>query len=160
MSFTAIFINLFVLFFLLVSFLKDRDRTKKALTLGGKSFVKIFPSVLVIIMLIGLLLGLLPESKISAFVGTQSGLKGFFSIAILGSVLQIPSILSFPLAASLLDKGAQVSSVAVFLTTLTMIGIIILPLEIKVMGKKFALLRNGISFIIAVVIAFLMGVIL
>jgi len=80
------------------------------------------------------------------------------SLLLLGMVLFVPVV--HRLAASLLDKGAQVSSVAVFLTTLTMIGIIILPLEIKVMGKKFALLRNGISFIIAVVIAFLMGVIL
>ena len=41
-----------------------------------------------------------------------------------------------------------------------MIGTITLPLEIKELGKKVALLRNGISFIIAIVIALIMGVIL
>ena len=74
--------------------------------------------------------------------------------------MHIPSLLSFPLAASLLDKGAQVASVAVFITTLTMIGIVTLPLEIKIMGKKFALLRNGISFIMAILIALVMGAVI
>ena len=160
MSSTAIFINLFVLFFMIVSLLKDKDKTKKAIIIAGKSLLKIFPSVLMIIMFIGLLLGLLPQAKISEFIGEQSGWEGFLLIAVLGAIMHIPSLLSFPLAASLLDKGAQVASVAVFITTLTMIGIVTLPLEIKIMGKKFALLRNGISFIMAILIALVMGAVI
>jgi uncharacterized membrane protein YraQ (UPF0718 family) len=41
-----------------------------------------------------------------------------------------------------------------------MIGMITLPLEIKVLGKKMALLRNGFSFIAALLIAFIMGMLL
>ncbi len=41
-----------------------------------------------------------------------------------------------------------------------MIGMVTLPLEIKKLGAKFALLRNGVSFIIAVIIALIMGMIL
>ena len=160
MSSTAIFINLFVIFFMIVSLLKDKDKTKKAIIIAGKSLLKILPSVLMIIMLIGLLLGLLSPAKISQFIGEQSGWEGFLLIALLGTIMHIPSLLSFPLAASLLDKGAQVASVAVFITTLTMIGIVTLPLEIKIMGKKFALLRNGISFIMAILIALIMGAVI
>ena len=87
-------------------------------------------------MFIELLLGLLPPAKISKIIGEQSGWGGFLTIAVLGTILHIPSLLSFPLAASLLDKSAPVASVAVFITTLTMIGIVTLPLEIEVMGKK------------------------
>jgi len=157
---TAIFINFFVIFFMIVSLLKDKDKTKKAIIIASKSLLKILPSVLMIIMFIGLLLGLLPQAKISEFIGEQSGLEGFLLIAVLGAIMHIPSLLSFPLAASLLDKGAQVASVAVFITTLTMIGIVTLPLEIKIMGKKFALLRNGISFIVAILIALVMGAVI
>ena len=160
MSSTAIFINLFVIFFMIVSLLKDKDKTKKAIIIAGKSLLKILPSVLMIIMFIGLLLGLLPQPKISEFIGEQSGWEGFLLIAVLGAIMHIPSLLSFPLAASLLDKGAQVASVAVFITTLTMIGIVTLPLEIKIMGKKFSLLRNGISFIMAILIALIMGAVI
>ncbi len=160
MQSTAILINGLVLVFVIFSFFKDAEKTKRAFLIGGKSFVKILPSLLIIVITIGLMLGLLPESKISAFVGAQSGWRGFFSVAILGAILQIPSILSFPLAASLLEKGAPIATVAVFLTTLTMIGFVTIPLEIKVMGKKFALWRNGLSLLIAVAIALLMGRIL
>ena len=81
-------------------------------------------------------------------------------IASLGAILHIPSLISFPLAASLLENGASVTSVAVFITTLTMIGIVTLPLEIKELGRKIALLRNGISFIGAIIIGIIMGIIL
>jgi uncharacterized membrane protein YraQ (UPF0718 family) len=116
--------------------------------------------VLAIIIVIGLMLGFVPKSLISNVVGKEAGLKGALIVAPLGAVLYIPSIISFPLAASLLKCGASVVSVAVFITTLTMIGLVTLPLEIRELGKKLALLRNGLSLLIALVIGLLMGVIL
>jgi len=157
---TAIFINSFVLLFLIVSFFKDKSKTKNATKVALKSLLKMLPVVLIIVILIGLLLGLAPPETISKFIGEQSGWEGFLLIAILGSVAHIPSLLAFPIAASLLDSGAVLTSVAVFITTLTMIGIVTLPLEIQLMGRKFALLRNGISFIIAILIALIMGAII
>jgi len=41
-----------------------------------------------------------------------------------------------------------------------MIGIVTLPLEIKELGQKIALLRNGLSFIVALAIALIIGVVL
>ena len=160
MSPAAIFINGFVLLCLIGSFFKDKAKTKKALKVAVKSFIKMLPMVLMIIILIGLLLGLVPPERISQFIGEQAGWGGFFLIALTGAIMHIPSLLSFPLAASLLEGGAAITSVAVFITTLTMIGVIMLPLEIQVMGKKFAYLRNGISFIIAILIALILGAVI
>lgn len=125
-----------------------------------KSLLKMLPILLIIIIFIGLLLGLVPPKKISEFIGEQAGWSGFFLIALVGAIMHIPSLLSFPLAASLLRNGAAVGVVVVFITTLTMIGVVTLPLEIQTMGKKFTLLRNGISFIIAILIALIMGAVL
>jgi len=149
-----------VLLCLIVSFLKDKAKTKKALTVAVTSFLKMLPIVLMIIIFIGLLLGLVPPDKISQFIGEQAGWGGFFLIALTGAIMQIPSLLSFPLAASLLQGGAAVTSVVVFITTLTMIGIVTLPLEIQYLGKKFTVLRNAISFIFAILIALIMGAVL
>ena len=41
-----------------------------------------------------------------------------------------------------------------------MVGMVTLPLEIKELGTKLTLLRNVMSFFIAILIALLMGVIL
>lgn len=116
--------------------------------------------ILIIIIFIGLLLGFVPKGQISRFVGDQAGLWGIPVVALMGAVLHIPSLISFPLAASILESGASITAVAVFITSLTMIGVVTLPLEIKILGKKMAFLRNGISFIIAIIIALIMGAIL
>lgn len=160
MNVTAIFINFFACGCLVFSFLKDRKKTKQSLLGAAKSFICILPIVFIIIIFIGLLLGFVPQTQVSKIAGEHAGFWGVFLIALLGAIMHIPSLIAFPLAASLLKSGASITAAAAFITTLTMIGTITLPLEIKELGKKVALLRNGISFIIAIVIALIMGVIL
>jgi len=160
MNITAIIINGIAVVALLVAFIKDRKKAIKSLKMAGKSFIRMLPMVFIIIIIIGLLLGFVPPAQISRFVGDQSGIGGVLLIGIVGAIMHIPALLSFPLAASLLESGASVTAVVVFITTLTMIGTITLPLEIKELGKKIALLRNGMSFVIAIIIALIMGVIL
>jgi len=160
MSTTAIVINVFALACLILAFTKDRAKTKQSLKVGVKSFIRILPVVLIIIVLIGLLLGFVPPDEISRIVGEQSGFAGILIIALMGAIMNIPALISFPLAASLIKSGASIAAAAAFITTLTMVGTVTLPLEIKELGRKMALLRNGISFIIAIVIALIMGVLL
>ncbi len=160
MSTTAILINIFAFGCLIFALIKDRAKTKQSLIIALKSFFRILPTILIIIVLIGLLLGFVPQSQISRIVGEGAGFGGILLVAVLGAILHIPSLISFPLAASLLKSGASITSVAVFITTLTMIGIVTLPLEIRELGEKIALLRNGISFIIAIIIGFIIGLIL
>lgn len=160
MNVTAIIINGIAVAALILAFIKDKDKAVKSLKMALKSFIKILPMVFILIIVIGLLLGFVPPEQISRFVGEQSGAGGVLLIGMMGAIMHIPSLLSFPLAASILENGASVTAVAAFITTLTMIGMITLPLEIKILGKKMALLRNGISFVIAVLIAFIMGMLL
>ena len=160
MNVTAIFINLIAIVGLLIAFYRNREKALMSLKVALKGFVRMLPMVLILILGIGLLLGLVSPSTISQFAGEQSGFWGVLIVGLLGAVLFIPALLSFPLAASLLDGGASISVVAAFITTLTMIGTVTLPLEIRELGKKMALLRNGMSFLIAILIAFIMGAIL
>lgn len=127
---------------------------------GLLSFLRPLPTVLTIIVLIGLLLGFVPPDTLQKFVGEQSGIIGILLTAGVGSVLHIPAILAFPLAASFLEVGASVMIVAVFITALTMVGVITLPMEIRELGWEFALLRNGAALLGALIVALLMGVIL
>ena len=160
MDLTVLIINSIAIVSLLIAFTKDKKKTIKSLKIAALSFIKILPMVFIIIILIGLILGFVTSDQISRFIGEQSGFLGILLIGIVGTLLHIPSLLSFPLAASLLENGASISAVAAFITTLTMIGVITLPLEIKELGNKIALLRNGLSFIIAIIIALIMGAIL
>lgn len=93
-------------------------------------------------------------------IGEQAGVRGIFLVAVLGSILHIPSIIAFPLAGKLLTGGASATVIATFITTLTMIGVVTFPLEARELGRRFALLRTGIGWIAAVVIGLLIGYIL
>jgi uncharacterized membrane protein YraQ (UPF0718 family) len=160
MSITVVVINLFALACLVYAFVKDRARAKKSLVVALKSFVRILPTVLLIVVIIGLFLAFVPPERVAKFIGKQAGLAGILVISALGAVLYIPALTSFPLAASLLQRGASVAAVAAFITTLTMLGVVTIPLEIRELGAKMTFLRNGLSFLIAILIALLMGVIL
>ncbi len=160
MSATAVVINLLALACLAAAFMKDSARAKQALRMALKSFTGILPAVLAIIVLIGLLLAFVTPEQLSRFVGEQAGFGGVIAVGAIGAVLYIPAIVAFPLAGSLLNAGASVAAVAAFITTLTMVSVVTLPLEISQLGRRMALLRNGLSFIGAIVIALLMGVLL
>lgn len=157
---TIIIVNLIAFIWLIFSLIKDKNKTKESLKIALKTFLRTFPIIIIIIIFIGFLLGFLPPDIISKVVGEQAGFLGILVTAILGSVLFVPALISFPLAASLLKGGASITSVAAFITTLTMVGVVTLPLEIKEMGKKLTILRNVFSFVIAIIIALIMGVIL
>jgi len=157
---TVIIINLIALVWLLFSLVKNRNKTKKSLKIAFKTFLRMLPLIIIIVIFIGFLLGFLPPEMISRIVGEQAGFLGVLVTSVLGSILFIPALIAFPLAASLIKGGATIMSVAAFITTLTMVGVVTLPLELKEMGKKMTLLRNVFSFIFAIIIALIMGAIL
>ncbi len=157
---TALAINALALICLIFALVKDKKRTVQALRIAVKSLIDILLMVFVIIIFIGLMLGLVPPGEISRFIGEQTGLRGILLVGVLGAVMHIPSLFSFPLAASLLEKGASIGAVAAFITTLTMIGVVTLPLEMKELGKEMAFLRNALGFVTAIAIALIMGALL
>lgn len=155
-----IILNILSAALLLGSFLKDRAKTRAALNIARQSAIKLLPNLLLVVGLIGLLLGLTPREWLSRYLGEQSGFLGVLTAGLVGAVVMIQSFVVMPLAGSLLQAGASVTVIATFITTLTMVGVVTLPVEIAEMGKRFALWRNLLSFIMALVIGLLMGAIL
>lgn len=142
---------------LLLSFIKDKGKTKQSLMKAWKSFENMLPPMLALIVLIGMIVSVLSPQTISQIIGGSSGWLGVILGAILGSVTLIPAFIAFPLAAILLDNGAGYMQLSAFISTLTMVGLITLPLEIKYFSKKFALYRNGLALIFAFISAFIIG---
>ncbi len=143
-----------------LSLWKSREKTVQSFHFAAKAFWNMAPGLLAIVGIVGLILGVLPPETISRLVGEEAGLIATVTAAVLGSITMIPALVSFPLAGSLLRSGATVTTIAAFITTLVMVGTVTAPLEIKTLGKKFTLLRNGLSFLAALIIAYIMGVIL
>lgn len=143
-----------------VSFLKDRKKTRMALLKAWKSFENILPQFLSILVIIGVMLAILNPDTISRLIGQQSGWAGIVIASIIGSITLIPGFVAFPLAEALLENGAGFMQIAVFISTLMMVGIVTMPVEIKYFGKKATVLRNVLAFGFSYVVAIAVGVVL
>jgi len=144
---------------LIWSWQRDREKTRRALQITGRQLVNLFPALLGIIGLIGLMLALVPREIIAHFLGDNSW-GGILTAALAGSIVLLPAFIAFPLGSSLLAAGASIKAVACFLTTVLMVGIITAPMEIQLFGKQFTLWRNLSGFVAALLIGLIMGVIL
>jgi uncharacterized membrane protein YraQ (UPF0718 family) len=145
------------LILLTLSFIKDKKKTKKSLIKAWKSFENILPQMLGMISAIGLILAFLSAEVISSLIGGSSGWLGVIIASVIGSVTLIPAFVAFPLAAILLANGAGYMQLSAFVSTLTMVGVITFPLEIKFFGKKFTIMRNALAFLLAFVVAFVIS---
>ncbi|NLE15701.1 MAG: permease [Spirochaetales bacterium] len=142
---------------LILSFLKDREKTKNALKKAWKAFENILPQFLVVIALVSLLLSLLDHQLILKLIGSESGWLGILLAAIVGSVTLIPGFVAFPTAAILVSGGAGYMQIGAFISTLMMVGIVTLPVEMQYFGKKLAIYRNTLGFVFSFLVAFVIG---
>lgn len=147
------------LILLILSLIKDKKKTKMALKKAWKAFENILPEFLVVILLVGLLLAILNPETISKIIGAESGWLGVILAAIIGSITLIPGFVAFPTAAILLENGAGYMQIAAFVSTLMMVGIVTMPVEIKYFGKKISILRNVLAFFFSLVVAILIGMV-
>ena len=143
-----------------LSFGVSRDKTRRSFLMAKNMFAKMIREILAILALIGLILALLPEEVIARYLGGDSHALSVVWGGLVGTITILPGVIAFPLAAELVAGGAHLAAVAAFITTLTMVGVATLPMEIRNFGRPFALVRNGLSFIFALAVALLMGVIL
>ena len=143
-----------------ISFAKDRKKTALSLRRAWSMFASVLPQFMAILLLTGLLLALVSPETIQRIIGAESGFVGMLIASLLGAVTLVPVFIAFPVAAELLKNGAGITQIAVFISTLTMVGFITLPMEIKYLGKKVAVLRNVLAYLFAFVTAFIVGVVL
>lgn len=144
----------------LLSFALDRKKTLLGLKKGWKMFQNVAVPFLNILILVSLVLYAVPTSLIVQYLGAGSGWGGPAVAAIAGSITLIPGFISYPIAAVLIRQGASYTTVATFMTTLMMVGVVTLPLESKYFGMKVAALRNILNFVAAIVIGLWVGLIL
>lgn len=142
---------------LIVSFSKDKKKTKMALKKAWKSFENILPQMLGILTSVGLIIAFLNPEVISNIIGGSSGYLGVTLAAIVGSITLIPGFVAFPTAAILLQNGAGYMQIGAFISSLMMVGLLTIPVEMKFFGKKATILRNSMAFIFSFVVAIIIG---
>lgn len=146
-----------ILLLLGASYMKDKDKTKKALKKSWKSFENVMPQFLGIIFVVGLILAILKPEAISNLIGKESGIGGVLISAAIGAITIMPTFVAFSTADLLLKSGAGYAQVGALVSTLTMVGVITFGLEAKYIGKRAAFYRNALAFLFSLIVAFIIG---
>ncbi len=122
-----------------------------------KAFENILPQFLVVFLLVAMAMSVLNNETISLILGKNSGAWGVLTASLVGAVTLIPGFVAFPAAAALLQGGAGATQIAAFVSSLMMVGVVTLPLEIQFFGKRAAFLRNILAYGFSLIAAFFVG---
>ena len=141
-----------------VSLFVNRKKTLTAFKIAGRTFVVILPAFLVMIILVSIVLYLVPEEFISSYLGSDNKYLSVLFASFIGSIILMPGFIAFPLCGILLEKGVLYMVLSAFTTTLMMVGVLTYPVESAYLGRKVTIMRNLISFLIALIVALVTGI--
>ena len=143
----------------LASLLADRRKTLMGVRRGLRMFLGLLPTLVAVLAAVSLLMAAVRPATLERLLGGDGPLP-FVAALVVGSIALIPGFIAFPLAGLLKDHGASTAVLAAFITTLLMVGVVTLPIEIRFFGRRIAVWRNLLAFAGAVVVAVLMTLVL
>jgi uncharacterized membrane protein YraQ (UPF0718 family) len=134
-------------------------KLKKANYRALKSLSKMVPTLLGVLLLISMMRVFIPKTFYSKMF-----IWNMFFDSVIGSIVGSVSIGSpvtgYILGAGFLKEGISLVAVTAFLVAWVTVGLIQLPLESTMMGKRFAIVRNLVAFLMSFVVAIITVLIL
>jgi predicted Fe-Mo cluster-binding NifX family protein len=121
---------------------------------AARQFVNLLPILIGVVLLVGLFNTFVSEEWLKSVFSGNVILDTLWG-ACFGSIFAGNPINSYVIGGELQKYGVSLFAVTAFIITWVTVGLVQLPAEIAAFGKKFALLRNGLSFVFAIPIAFL-----
>lgn len=113
---------------------------------------KTIPMILGTVLLVSLISVLIPKSfYISVF--SKNLIFDSFVGALVGSVSAGTPITSYVFGGEMLIQGVSLIAVTAFLVSWVTVGLLQLPAESAILGKRFAIVRNLSAFILSIVVA-------
>ncbi|RLE08411.1 hypothetical protein DRJ00_06360 [Candidatus Aerophobetes bacterium] len=128
------------------------EKLKSAMIKSARSIFNSLPILVGAILLIGLASTLMPKSYYAALFSKNILLDSIIGSG-LGSVLAGNPITSYVLGGEFLKQGISLVAVTSFLVAWVTVGLVQLPAEALLLGRKFAILRNILSFLLSIIVA-------
>jgi len=128
------------------------EKLKVAILKSAKSMYSSLPVLLGVILLIGLISTIIPRSSYAILFRKNILLDSIIGSG-LGSILAGNPITSYVLGGELLKQGVSLVAVTSFMVAWVTVGLVQLPAESILLGRKFAVSRNLVSFIFSIFVA-------
>ena len=130
----------------------DTQKIKVAIKKSARSLYKSLPVLIGAILLISLANSIIPKSAYSKVFSGRYIIDPFIG-SMLGSIFAGNPVTSYILGGEFLSQGISLIVVTAFLVSWVTVGILQLPAESTILGKKFAFSRNALSFIFSIIVA-------
>ncbi len=126
---------------------------QEALVKTWKNIRMAIPMTVGILMIISILNPILKNYYARIFTGNYF-IDPFIG-ALAGSITFGIPITSYITGGELLKSGVSLLAVTAFVYAWTTVGVVMLPLEMSFLGKRFAIVRNSLNFVFSILVAIL-----
>jgi len=116
-------------------------------------FVEMIAILPAVMILMGLFSVWVSKETVVKYLGKKSGLKGMFLSILFGALPTGPLYVAFPMASTMIKKGARISNIIIFLSAWACIKIPQEMVEMRFLGLKFMASR----LLLTIIFVFLMG---
>jgi hypothetical protein len=127
---------------------------KQAFVKTARSFTRTLPILLGVFMILSLAATLIPRG-LYARIFTGNKILDPLIGAVVGSVSGGNPVTSYIIGGELRLQGISMLAITAFIVAWVTVGIIQLPAEALMLGKRFAIVRNVVSFFSALMVAIL-----
>jgi len=132
----------------------DAKALRTSVCKSGAAIWHLLPILFAVLLLSSLIVPAVPMLMHQGFLG-KGELIDSLSATIVGSLAAGQPIVSYLLAGELQKAGVGLMAVTAFVGAWVTVGIIPMPAEAMVLGWRFAAIRNAISFVLCIVLAWL-----
>lgn len=130
----------------------NKNKIKKAVEKAAKGLWTATPVLAGVILLIGLFTIAVPKETL-ALLFTKNPFVDSLIGSSVGSILAGNPITSYILGGEFLSQGISLIAVTAFIVAWVTVGVVQFPAEAYLLGKKFAITRNIVSFAFAIIVA-------
>ena len=125
---------------------------KQSAIKAAKALWKTIPMILGTILLVSLISAIIPKSFYTLVFSKNIIIDSFIG-GFVGSISAGSPITSYVFGGEMLNQGFSLIAVTAFLVAWVTVGIIQLPAESAILGKRFAIVRNLSAFVFSIIVA-------
>ena len=120
----------------------------------SRTFLNVLPIILGMLLLTSGIINLAPESAITGYFGKHEFLD-VLTGTLVGSVATGHPLASYILGGELLEGGVSLLAVTALIVSWVTVGVVQLPAEALMLGRRFAIYRNLLCFLSTIGVSFL-----
>ena len=131
----------------------NNNALRSSIKISLRSITSVLPVIIGILLLTSILVQLFSAETITQWFGRQEFIDVLIGASV-GSIAAGPPLLSYTLGGELLTQGVNLFAVTALIVSWVTVGLVQLPMEMVMLGKRFALYRNLSSFILVILVSF------